>query len=58
MNQPRYIDYGWLVICTVLIALCVIQLLAGGFQIGFVLVIAASLAMILRSVSNLRGSRG
>lgn len=58
MNHPRYIDYGWLVLCTLLIALCVIQLLAGGFQIGFVLVIATSLWMLARSIKNLRGNRG
>lgn len=57
MNRPRYLDYGWLVIAAILIALSVIQLLAGGIQIGFVLCVIAAVAVIVQSIGNLRGNR-
>jgi hypothetical protein len=60
MNR-RTLAYGWVIIASALILLSAIQLLAGGFQWQFVLLIAVSVLMIVRDVPHLLrkgGDRG
>lgn len=58
MNRPRYLDYGWLAIGAMILALSVGQLLAGGIQTGFVLCVIAAAAVIGQSVYSLWRNRG